>query len=414
MDSAAASSGKTKKRDYGKPPNRLLYFFARFLLKIFVKPYFHVEWSIDPRIASLTGPVIILGNHPSYLDPFLLGCAMYPIKINFLASSIFFRNKYFEPLLYRAGVIPKTQFRADPGAVKAMLKVVKRGGILGIYPEGARSIDGTGLPIEDSITKFIKKVGGAVVTGISKGSYFTWPRWSESGFRRGRIHIDIGILFTKDEVADHSLQDLHAKILSAFAIDENVWQKTAMIPFRSKAPAKGLHNVLHQCPRCMECWATDTEDDRLFCRICGNTAVIDTYGFLHPQDASSVAFETIREWNLWQIDNISKEIASGNYSLSDDADLLVSLKDEPYAPSGSGVISLDKEGFLFKGIFKDEPIEKAFPLAGVLGIISDYGLNIALVSDQFTYLFILKNGQKAISYNHAQDILRKIAAGNEI
>lgn len=404
MESVTAKH-KSKKKDYGRPPGRLLYSVARFILRVVFKPYFHLEWTVDPAIRDLPMPLIVLGNHPSYIDPFFIGCALYPMKINFLASSIFFRNKYFEPLLYRAGVIPKTQFRADPGAIKSMLKVVRRNGILGIFPEGARSIDGTGLPIEDSIAKFIKKVGGAVVVGISKGAYFTWPRWSESGFRKGKIQIDINILFTKDDVAVMSAEEMQAKILDKFSFDENVWQKTQMIPFRSKAPAKGLHTILHQCPSCRKSWILDTTETTLFCTNCGNTAIMDLYGFLNPKDTTSVVFKTIREWNLWQIDNISKDISTGNYSLSDEAELFISRNEEQFSPSGNGVISLDKEGFLFKGVFNGEGLIKAFPLPGVLGIISDYGKNIALVSDQFTFLFVLKNGQKAVSFNHAREIL---------
>jgi len=403
----AGNGKKTLPREYGRVPSRFLYSSAAFLLQMIAKPLFHVEWHVDPRIRTLPMPLVILGNHPSYLDPFLVACALYPMKINFLAAASFFRTKIFESLLYRAGVIPKTQFRADSGAIKSMLKVVRRNGVLGIFPEGARSIDGTPLPIEETIAKFIKKVGGSVVVAVSHGAYLTWPRWSGSGFRRGRIGIDIKLLFTREEVDALPAQRIHADIVHALDFHEYRWQEKPRVSFRSRAPALGLHNILHQCPSCRKRWVTDTAKTTLFCKACGNTAWMDSYGFLNPAGAASIIFRTVREWNEWQIADLEESVLKEDYFLAEKAELFVSEGEARYIVEGSGVIRLDRTGFSFHGTKNGQPVEKIFPLAGVLGISSDYGLNFDLVSDRFTYRFILTDGQKAISFTHVLELLRK-------
>jgi len=398
---------KVKVKDYGRFPNRLLYFVAAILLKAFITPFFHVSWKVDPCIKDLKPPVTVIANHPSYLDPFLVGCALYPLKINFIAASSFFANKKIEPLLYFGGAIPKTQFRADTSAIKSMFKIIKRGGVLGIFPEGARSIDGTSLPIEKSITKFIKKTGGSVVVAISHGAYLTWPRWSCSKFRRGLIELDIHLLFTSEQVESCDAQKLHSEIVEALKFDEYDWQKEHMVRFITKSPAKGLHNILHQCPSCKGSWCTDTTDFTLFCKLCGNTAIIDLYGFLHPQSETSVVFDTVTKWNRWQISELSVTVQSANYVLEEEAEMMISENESPYKLSGSGLIRLDLSGFNFEGTNLDGKINIEFPLLGVLGISSDFGIGFDLVSDKFTYRFILKNGQKTISFSHYLELLRE-------
>jgi len=394
-------------KEYGRFPNRLVYNSVYFIVNILLKLIFHVEYRVDPRIKDLQPPLIILGSHPSYLDPFLAACALYPMKINFLAAANFFRNRFLKPFLFLGGLIPKSQFRADPGAIKSMLRVVNRKGVLGIFPEGARSVDGTPLPIEDSITKFIKKAGGNVIAGVSSGSYLSWPRWSESGFRRGKIQFNIKLLFTQKEAAAFSIEEIQSSVVHALHFNEYLWQETARIPFRSKAPAKGLHNILHQCPSCKRRWVMDSTNTSLFCKSCGNTAVMDSYGFLAPLDSTSVIYKTPRDWNEWQIQDLAPSVSSGHYFLEEEADLFISEQDTPYQLVGHGTIRLDRSGFAFHGTLLDKIVEKTFPLAGILGISSDYGMDFDVVSDRYTYRFFLKNGQKVISFGHVLDLLRQ-------
>lgn len=393
--------------DYGRHPNGFVYGCAYLGVLFMSKLLFHVKSRIDPKIRRLPRPFIVLGNHPSYLDPFLAGCILYPLKINFLAAATFFRNKKLRTPLYLGGIIPKSQFRPDPASIKSMLKVVKRKGILGIFPEGARSIDGTCLPVEDSIAKFIKKVGGSVVLSSSSGSYLTWPRWSTSGFRKGKILVDVRILFTQEEVETLPTQDLQAGIVRALDFDEYAWQEKNRVPFRSKAPARGLHNILHQCPACGKRWVMDTTDTTLFCRSCGNTAVMDLYGFLNPAVAGSVVHKTVRDWNRWQIRDMAASIGTDSFYIEEEADLFIAEgQDKPYHPAGNGTIRLARNGFLFRGNFLGDTVEKAFPMQGILGISSDFGSNFDIVADQYTARFNLKNGQKVISFSHALDLLR--------
>jgi 1-acyl-sn-glycerol-3-phosphate acyltransferase len=393
--------------NYGKPPVRLLYSISRKIVSLFFRKIYHTQWEMDPKIHHLTGPIILLANHPSNFDPFILACAVDPLRVNFLAASTYFRNKFFRYLLYHFGAIPKTQFRADAAAVKATLKVIRRNGVLGIFPEGSRSIDGTSLTIEDSITKLIKKTEANVVVAISNGAYLTWPRWSSNGTRKGKIDLKIRLLLAGNEVADYSLNKLSTCIIDALQFDDYEWQKEHRVPYRSSKPAEGLHNVLHKCPACKKDWITQSIGHRLECRSCKNAASMDSYGFMSPESDTSVIFETVRDWNRWQKNEFMNTYDPDHIEISDEARLMISYRSSSFKHAGKGTLTLTKDHILFEGTHTFKKVRISFPLSGILGISSQYGKYFDIIDDEYTYKFLPKTGQKVISFSHAIEFIRK-------
>ena len=104
-----------KRRDKAKSAVRLpakwLYRPVVFLLQLPLRLIFGVRIVREKGLKKIKGPVIILGNHPSYIDPFLAAIALPWLDINFVAASLFFRNKKFKAILDMAPEVPwMTQF----------------------------------------------------------------------------------------------------------------------------------------------------------------------------------------------------------------------------------------------------------------------------------------------------------------
>ena len=59
--------------------------------------------------------------------------------------------------------IPKLLYQPDTSCTRKMLKVIKSGGSLALFPEGIQSISGSTHPINPATCKFIKKAGLPVV-----------------------------------------------------------------------------------------------------------------------------------------------------------------------------------------------------------------------------------------------------------
>jgi 1-acyl-sn-glycerol-3-phosphate acyltransferase len=86
------------------------------------------------------GPALIVANHRSFVDPFLLGAAV-PRTINFLAASFVFKLPGFGQLASQTGAIP-VDIAGGRRAMPALERVVdclRKGQVVGIFPEGVAS-----------------------------------------------------------------------------------------------------------------------------------------------------------------------------------------------------------------------------------------------------------------------------------
>lgn len=112
--------------------------------KIF-KPFFHFIAIVIYRVKILgkenipeKGSFILCGNHVHALDaPIIVVTAKR--KIRFMAKEELYKNKILAFLGKIFEVIPVKRGTADIDAIKASMKALKNGDILGIFPEGTRN-----------------------------------------------------------------------------------------------------------------------------------------------------------------------------------------------------------------------------------------------------------------------------------
>jgi 1-acyl-sn-glycerol-3-phosphate acyltransferase len=126
----------------------VLYWFLKYFL---IGP--PLRLTFRPWVEGLEhipkeGPAIIASNHLSFSDSFFLPLVVRR-RITFVAKAEYFTGHGLKGVISRAffggaGQIPidRSGGRASEGALRAGLKVLGRGDLFGIYPEGTRSPDG--------------------------------------------------------------------------------------------------------------------------------------------------------------------------------------------------------------------------------------------------------------------------------
>lgn len=82
------------------------------------------------------GPVIAAANHIGVIDGPLLA-SFVPRPVHALTKREMFDGR-LGGLLSATGQIPLDRFAPDPAAVKSSLRVLRDGGVVGIFPEGTR------------------------------------------------------------------------------------------------------------------------------------------------------------------------------------------------------------------------------------------------------------------------------------
>ena len=99
------------------------------------------------RNVPAAGAVIVACNHISYFDPPLLGTAC-PRRIRYMAKASLFKIPVLGPLITGFGAYPVDRTGPPMAAVRRSVEVLRRGEVIGIFPEGTRNLDGTVQPHE--------------------------------------------------------------------------------------------------------------------------------------------------------------------------------------------------------------------------------------------------------------------------
>ena len=120
------------------------------------------------------GPVIICGNHRSFLDPPLIEvtCGRYT---RFLAKEELTKNKFlaFLGIIFDAILVKRDS--KEVIAIKESLKTLKNGDCLALFPEGTRNGLEKGEKVKDGVAFFAVRSGAKVIPcGIKGGKKGDW------------------------------------------------------------------------------------------------------------------------------------------------------------------------------------------------------------------------------------------------
>lgn len=106
-------------------------------LRAVLGPVLRLAWRLDVQRADRipTGPIIVVANHDSLVDPFALGTA-FERPLRFLAKQELWSNRAVGRLLDALGGIPVERARGDVAAVAAAADALAEGDAVAIFPQG--------------------------------------------------------------------------------------------------------------------------------------------------------------------------------------------------------------------------------------------------------------------------------------
>ena len=112
----------------------MLYIIIKSFSLIIFKLIFRLKIIGSENIPK-TGPFIIVANHSSLLDGFVL-VSFVRLKITFMSAAYLFKMPFVGNILRGVGAIPVQGKGNDIKLIKKAMKVLQAGGVLGIFPEG--------------------------------------------------------------------------------------------------------------------------------------------------------------------------------------------------------------------------------------------------------------------------------------
>ena len=96
-------------------------------------------------------PYLVLGTHHAFMDFYVTPLALFPRRANYVSELEGF-EAYGEWLYRQAGCLGPRKFVNDINLVKNIQRVMKRKGILVLYPEARYANVGTSSKLPDSVT----------------------------------------------------------------------------------------------------------------------------------------------------------------------------------------------------------------------------------------------------------------------
>jgi 1-acyl-sn-glycerol-3-phosphate acyltransferase len=141
-----------------------------------------------------SGGVLLLPNHQSALDPFLVQ-AWAPRRVRSMTKSTQFASGFMRWVVPRLGGFPVRRYRIDPQSVRMVLRLLDEGEVVCIYPEGERTWDGTLQPFRRGTLRVALSAlarGHAVLPVGIEGMYDVLPRWGRPRRHPGEVFVRYG------------------------------------------------------------------------------------------------------------------------------------------------------------------------------------------------------------------------------
>ena len=150
--------------------------FLRVILGPFFRFYFKYKCIDKENIKDGAG--IIVGNHQSYLDGFMVNNVFTTKEMNdnyYIATALHFKSKTMKYLANHGNIILVDANRNLKNTLQAAAKVLKNNKKLIIFPEGARTRDGQLHEFKKTFAILAKDLNVPIYPFVLKGAYEAFP-----------------------------------------------------------------------------------------------------------------------------------------------------------------------------------------------------------------------------------------------
>ena len=166
----------------------VLYLAVKGLVRALLSVCCRVRYCGQDKVPQ-HGSLILVANHESFLDPFLIGAGLRR-RPRYLVYHTYYRNPILGPPIYLVGGLPVGD--GSPAATLAAAETLLRAGqVLEVFPEGERSPPGLVRPFQRGFVRLARVTGASILPVAIVGAGGIWPR-HRTWPRPGKVDVIFG------------------------------------------------------------------------------------------------------------------------------------------------------------------------------------------------------------------------------
>lgn len=185
---------------------RLFYYLMRLPVSLFFMLFYGCRFYGRNNMPE-QGGVVVAANHQSHFDPPLIAAGLRR-RMNFLARKSLFRSKAFAWLIDMLDAIPLEIEGIGFEGVKESMKRLRGGEMVLIFPEGARTWDGTMAPFKIGALTLAQKCKSTILPTAIDGCFEVWPRTNKFPWPWKKIRVVYGKPIPYEEFQDLNEEEL--------------------------------------------------------------------------------------------------------------------------------------------------------------------------------------------------------------
>lgn len=304
--------------------------------------------------------VVVLSNHQTDLDG-LFAMLHFNKPVHALTTDSF-KSKGLIAVIwnYMFGFIFKKKGALDLKANMDMIRCVKEGGSLLLYPEGNRTYAEFQFTFTDGFAKFIRFFKKTIVLINIHGGCGVYPRFAKNR-RKGPYYGEIKKVLPYEEYKDLSDEELYKLI----ADNLRVYDSESGELYKSEERAEYLERMFFVCPKCGKIQTLRSEGNYLYCDSCG-LKVEFTEDLKLRSDDPEFKFTKLIDWYNYQVRFVRDyKVTDAPIFTNDKAELYIERVGKKRKLISKGMVELTKDTISFGDIkFPLSEIEIASPISG--------------------------------------------------
>jgi 1-acyl-sn-glycerol-3-phosphate acyltransferase len=222
----ASGSSATRGAEVG---STFWWTLSRWLVRLYCRVWHRVHCE-NTEVVPKTGPVLLVANHTSYLDPPLVGIYLKR-WVGFLAQAGLAKFAPARWWLAQMGVTLIDRKAPSKDALRLVADALSAGEAVGIFPEGTRSADGQVAPFRNGVEFLVRRTGAAVVPIGIEGAHRAFGRGVRFP-RPTKIVVRYGEVWPADKVlAPGGVEALRRRVA-----------ELAHAPLRESVPSQAMQS----------------------------------------------------------------------------------------------------------------------------------------------------------------------------